>query len=147
MRLSSKLGSLLAGSAAAGLLLALSVAAAEEVRPSGPPSCTCPAPEKPPGLWPRPKFAEQRSALDEDDEIATLEAIRVALSEIGDGATYVLHRRNGRLSGMVRPTASFKDGAGKVCRHIVVILSTGTHSGRVEGVACRLADGRWQLDG
>src|SRR4029077_9318161 len=33
--------------------------------------------------------------LDEDDEIAALEAIRVALTEVGDGASYVWHRRYG----------------------------------------------------
>jgi surface antigen len=85
--------------------------------------------------------------LDENDEIAALEAIRVALTEVGDGATYVWHRRHGRLSGMVQPTGSFKDRAGRVCRHIRLFMAAGTHSGRVEGVACRLPDGRWQLDG
>ena len=30
---------------------------------------------------------------------------------------------------------------------LVLVLTTGVRSGRVEGVACRLADGRWQLEG
>jgi surface antigen len=98
-----------------------------------------------PPARPRPKLAEQ--SLNENDEIAALEAIRVALTEVGDGVTYVWHERNGRLSGIVRPTASFKDVAGKVCRHIELIMTTDTQSGRVEGIACRLPDGRWQLDG
>jgi surface antigen len=34
-----------------------------------------------------------------------------------------------------------------VCRHIVLILSAGAQTGKIEGVACRLGDGRWQLDG
>jgi surface antigen len=59
----------------------------------------------------------------------------------------VWHRNNGRLSGVVHPTLSFKDAAGRVCRHIVLVLTTGYRRGRVEGVACRLADGRWQLEG
>jgi surface antigen len=85
--------------------------------------------------------------LDENDEIAALEAVRVALTEVGDGSTYVWHRANGRLSGLVQPTGSFKDLAGRPCRHIIVILSSGGHSAKIEGVACRLANGRWQLDG
>jgi surface antigen len=71
----------------------------------------------------------------------------VALTEVGDGGTYIWHRTHGRLSGIVQPTASFKDPAGRVCRHIVLIMSVGTATGRAEGIACRLADGRWQLDG
>jgi surface antigen len=51
------------------------------------------------------------------------------------------------LSGVVHPTGSFKDLAGRVCRHIVLILSAGAQTGKIEGVACRLGDGRWQLDG
>lgn len=85
--------------------------------------------------------------LDEDDEIAALEAIRVALTEVGDGSSYVWHRRSGQLSGLVQPTQSFKDPAGRVCRHLIVILSAGQRSGRFEGTACRLASGRWQLEG
>ena len=71
----------------------------------------------------------------------------MALTEVGDGATYVWHRRHGRLSGIVQPTASFKDPAGRVCRHIVLVLSSLDHSGKVEGIACRAPDGRWQLEG
>ena len=54
---------------------------------------------------------------------------------------------SGRLSGVVSPTTSFKDVSGRVCRHIVLVLTTGVRTGRVEGVACRLTDGRWQLEG
>lgn len=114
--------------------------------PAQPGPCTCPDPGKSPSA--RPKFAELSAPrLDEMDEIATLEAIRLALSEVGDGATYVWHRTNGRLSGLVRPTASFKDIAGRVCRHFVLVLSAVDNSGKIEGVACRLSDGRWQLEG
>jgi hypothetical protein len=120
-------------------------AAADDSKPADPPLCTCPEPPNSPGHWPRPKLADQK--LDENDEVAALDAIRVALTEVGDGVTYVWHLRNGRLSGIVRPTASFKDVAGKVCRHIEVTMTTGRQSGRVEGIACRLPDGRWQLDG
>lgn len=85
--------------------------------------------------------------LDEADEIATLEAIRYALTEVGDGGSYVWYREHGRLNGLVNPTSSFKDGKGRVCRHIVLIMSAGAQSSRIEGVACRDGDGRWLLEG
>ncbi len=112
-------------------------------------SCTCPNDRKPDSqkLWPRPKLADAKPEFDDRDELATLEAVHVALSEVGDGSTYVWHRPGGALSGAVQPTASFKDASGKVCRHIVITLSSGAVSKRTEGVACRLATGAWQLDG
>ena len=125
-------------------LLPVRKAVTEEVRPA-PPACTCPDPQQAPSASPRPKYAAHE--LDDGDEAAALEAIHVALNETGDGASFVWHRGDGRLSGMVQPTSSFRNAAGRVCRHLVVMLSTETRAGRVEGIACRLADGRWQLDG
>jgi len=86
------------------------------------------------------------TAGDDSDEIAALEAVRIALTEVGDGGAYVWRRRHGRLSGVVMPTASFKDG-GRVCRHLRLLLTRGDRVGTAEGVACRLGDGRWQLGG
>jgi hypothetical protein len=88
-----------------------------------------------------------RATLDDNDEVATLDAIHTALSQVGDGGTYVWHRQHGRLSGIMQPTQSFKDSAGNVCRHLVIMLISGRHTQRAEGIACRLANGRWQLDG
>jgi hypothetical protein len=85
--------------------------------------------------------------LDLKDEVAALERIQFALSEIGDGNTYVWRRWHGRLAGVVHPTSSFKDPSGKVCRHLVVLLTTGQRTSKREGIACRLPSGRWQLDG
>lgn len=85
--------------------------------------------------------------LDEADEIATLEAIRVALTEVGDGGAYAWYRENGHLNGVVNPTSSFKDRKGRVCRHLVLILSAGPRTGKVEGIACRGPEGRWSLEG
>ena len=85
--------------------------------------------------------------LDENDEIAALEAVRVALTEVGDGSTYVWHRRHGRLSGIVQPTASFKDRARPGLPPHRADHDDGRPPARAEGIACRLADGRWQLDG
>ncbi len=112
---------------------------------SGGAACSCPQPKE--KLWHRPKFADLRFALDEADEMAALESVQLALSEVGDGSTYVWHRFHGRLSGIVQPTSSFKDASGGICRHIVVMLSSGPETKRTEGIACRLADGRWQLEG
>ena len=144
------------GAVAALMALALfpERASAEDVKPASPPSCTCPnlspdlilEPEKP-GARTKSQFAEAHAFLDESDEIAALEAIRVALTEVGDGGSYVWRRSHGRLSGIVQPTASFKDPGGRVCRHIVLTMTVGTATGQAEGIACRLADGRWQLDG
>jgi surface antigen len=87
------------------------------------------------------------AAVDDDsDEIAALEAVRIALTEVGDGGAYVWRRRRGSLSGVVMPTVSFKDGE-RVCRHIRLLLTRGERVGTAEGIACRLADGHWQFEG
>jgi hypothetical protein len=114
---------------------------------SGGAACTCPPAIDKQKLWPKPKFADYRSLLDETDEVAALESVQLALSEVGDGSTYVWHRGHGRLSGIVQPTSSFRDAAGAVCRHVVVMLTAGPDTKKTEGIACRLADGRWQLEG
>ncbi len=66
---------------------------------------------------------------------------------MADGSSYVWYRWHGRLSGVVHPTVSFKDAGGRACRHVVVILTTGVRTGRIEGIACRLQDGNWALEG
>lgn len=91
--------------------------------------------------------AAPRADLDASDELAALEAVQIALSEVGDGSSYVWYRRNGRLSGLIQPTFSFKDHSGNVCRHLIVSLSSGAYTRKVEGIACRLLSGVWQLDG
>ncbi|MFN3867646.1 MAG: RT0821/Lpp0805 family surface protein [Hyphomicrobiaceae bacterium] len=110
-------------------------------------TCTCPETFDKSKIWPKPKFAELRRPLDQSDEIAALESVQLALAEVGDGSSYVWHRYHGQLSGVVTPTASFRDRDGNICRHVIVVLSAGTRSKRSEGVACRLSDGRWQLQG
>ncbi len=114
-------------------------------------TCTCPDSEnaKP---WPRPKFADAAPMdtmprLDTSDRVATLEAVHLALSELGDGSSYVWHRRNGRLSGIISPTASFKDAEGRVCRHVTMTLTAGRQTARTEGIACRMTDRSWRLEG
>ena len=87
------------------------------------------------------------SSLDDVDAAAALDGIRIALTEVADGGTYVWHRRDGVLSGMAQPTTSFKDTAGLPCRNLTVMLNTYGRSSRIDGVACRNNVGRWQLTG
>ena len=138
LRMRTGVLSLAASAATALLFVSLGIlpvrqAVTEEVRPI-PPPCTCPSPQQTPrvnpSLNPRPKFAGRH--LDESDEVAALEAVSVALAQVGDGTSFVWHRGNGRLSGTVQPTSSFKDAAGRVCRHVIVSLASETRSGRLE---------------
>jgi 17 kDa outer membrane surface antigen len=119
---------------------------ADEKMP-GPATNPCTSKEPRENLWPRPKYAEARPVLHVSDEVAALEALHLALTEVGDGSSYVWQRRNGELSGVVQPTASFKDANGRICRHIVLLLSSQDYSKRTEGIACRLSHGAWQLEG
>lgn len=123
----------------------------DAAKSDGQAQCTCPDSGSGTGkMWSRPKFAELKTPparLDLNDEIATLETLQLALSEVGDGSTYVWHRHHGRLSGVIQPTTSFKDTNGHICRHVVVVLTSGSRSERSEGIACRLPTGQWQLQG
>lgn len=146
-----------AGSLVVAATLALldpAAAVAHDAPLAQPPACTCPAAPDPGSAapdptapQPRPKFAEIRPLLDVRDEAAALEAVTVALTEVADGSTYIWYRHGGRLTGAVQPTQSFKDGLGRVCRQIVVTLNDASRTRRTEAIACRLADGGWQLEG
>ena len=115
------------------------------------PRCGCPASTEQTQTQPRANFVElppsRPATLDETDEVAALESVQFALSEVGDGASYIWHRNNGRLSGLVQPVTSFKDDHGQICRHVVVILTAGINTKKTEGVACRLTSGQWKLEG
>jgi surface antigen len=150
MRSRAYLGSVAAGMTAVALSSAVACvgrASAGDAAPAAPAPYARPATQQPARPPAQPQSDGRDIHLDENDEIAALEAIRVALTEVADGSSYVWHRRHGQLSGLVQPTASFKDPSGKVCRHIILILTAGLRTGRAEGIACRLANGRWQLDG
>ena len=115
---------------------------------SAAPSCSCPETREKQG---RPKFAGlvagPTSALDENDELAALASVHLALNGVGDGQAYVWARTNGRLSGLVRPISSFRNDEGQICRHVLVMLTTGQTTKKTESTACRLPGGRWQLGG
>lgn len=132
----------------AALFVSADFAAAAPATPdAAAPSCSCPDANK----SARPKFARLPNLvpgpLGIADEVAALESVRFALTEVADGASYVWHRQNGRLSGVVQPVSSFKDANGAICRHIVVLLTSATNSRKAEGVACRKPDGVWELEG
>jgi hypothetical protein len=129
------------------LMLAPVAALAQEAKPASPSACGCAVPRASPKDQASRARGWPKVALDESDEIAALQAIGVALTQVGDGSAYVWYRQNSELRGVVRPTASFKDAAGHVCRHIVLALAAGERVGRIEGVACRQDDGRWALEG
>jgi hypothetical protein len=108
-------------------------------------ACTCPDAGRKSA---RPKFAEfGHRTLDEQDEIAALESIQVGLSRMDDGSPFVWKRANGRLSGIVRPTSSFRNAKGTLCRHVVILLTTGYKTSTTEGIACRSENRRWVLEG
>lgn len=114
-------------------------------RPSGEARCSCPDAERKSN---RPKFADMsRRRLDERDEIAALESIQMGLSRMDDGTPFVWRHANGHLSGIVRPTVSFRNAAGHLCRHVVVLLTTGYKTRTAEGIACRMPNRRWVLEG
>jgi len=125
-------------------------AAAQERAAAQAPSCACPGTSS---RRQKPKYADLKSApddgrvLDAGDEVAALSSVQHALSATADGATYVWHRNNGRISGLIQPTSSFKNVDGTLCRHVVVMMTTGDKTRKAEGVACRDALGVWTLEG
>lgn len=128
----------------AAIFMSANFATAADTTTSGQ-GCTCPNGRSSSAT--KPKFAGLKAPLDETDEIAALESVQFALSEVADGSSYVWHRSNGRLSGIVKPTSSFKDQSGSICRNILVVLNSADLTKKTEVIACRLTTGVWQLDG
>jgi len=91
--------------------------------------------------------SELRTRIEPGDSTAALEAVEIALTQAGDGTTYVWRRGNGRIVGAVRPTKTFRDADRRICRHIEMRLQVGTYARRTEGIACRGTDGVWLLEG
>jgi len=92
-------------------------------------------------------FDELRAKLDRTDRDIALNALQVALTELGDGATLVWRRPSRGLTGVIKPVSAFRDGEGRVCRHLTYSLSLGTFVREVEGTACREQGGAWLLKG
>lgn len=81
------------------------------------------------------------------DERAALEAIHFALREVADGSVFVWRRQKGNLKGLVKPTSSFRDTGGALCRHLQFSVSHGDRTREIESIACRTKDGSWTLSG
>ncbi|NOT70180.1 MAG: hypothetical protein HOP09_02530 [Hyphomicrobium sp.] len=139
-------GGVTAFTLAAAVFVSTEFAAAAEATPSGP-SASCSCPNSGSQKSSKPKLAELTLPLDESDEIAALESVQFALTEVADGSSYVWHRSHGRLSGVIKPMNSFKDASGSVCRHVLVVFNSSDATKKTEAIACRLPTGVWQLDG
>ena len=90
---------------------------------------------------------ELKARLDQSDRAAAMQALELALSELGDGVTLVWRRPERELVGRIKPVSAFRDDYGRVCRHVVYSLALGTYQRQIEGVACRESDGSWSLSG
>ena len=90
---------------------------------------------------------ELKARLDQSDRAAAMQALELALSELGDGVTLVWRRPERELVGRIKPVSAFRDDHGRVCRHVVYSLALGTYQRQIEGVACRESDGSWSLSG
>lgn len=88
-----------------------------------------------------------KAPRNDSDFAAALESVQFALSNVGDGGTYVWRRPGSKLSGVVQPTRSFRNAKGSICRFLFLLVSQGIKTAKAEGVACRLDDGRWNLEG
>ena len=99
------------------------------------------------GAKQRAAFAELRAKLDGTDRAVALNALQVALTELGDGGTLIWKRPSRELTGVIKPVSAFRDDEGRVCRHLTYSLSLGTFVREVEGIACREPGGSWSLAG
>jgi surface antigen len=152
MRWSQSLAPLAAAAAAALPLVATVFLSVDGATATEPPRvgalCPCARKQKQPeNTRPIPGYFDLKATLNANDEVAALEAVQWALAEVADGATFMWHRQHGRLSGLVQPTSSFKDASDRVCRHLVMKLTSGGYSRKAEGIACRQANGAWLLEG
>jgi hypothetical protein len=109
------------------------------------PACQCtePRPLLSPGS--SETEADTRKSLTPHDQTAVMQAVHYALSEIGDGASYVWHRTHGRLSGVVQVNGTYKGTTGALCRRLNVMLTSGGETRKLTTHACRLPDRSWQL--
>ena len=86
-----------------------------------------------------------RAKLRPADEYATLNALLVALSRVGDGQTYIWGRPKRQLRAFITPISSYRNPNGIICREIIVSLSLGSYMKRIETAACRSKDRSWKI--
>lgn len=92
-------------------------------------------------------LTELKTSLDRSDRTVALQALQMALTELGDGVTLVWRRPISQLTGRIKPVSAFRDDAGRLCRTVVYSLAQSGRAMEIEGVACRQADGRWAIAG
>lgn len=92
-------------------------------------------------------LTELKSSLDRSDRTVALQALQLALTELGDGVTLVWRRPISQLTGRIKPVSAFRDDAGRICRTVVYSLARAGQEQEIEGVACREEDGRWAIAG
>jgi surface antigen len=127
--------------AAAAFLIAVVLMSADPVFAAEPP-CDC---SERPGNASTVTPEAGAPLFDEHDRRAVYQAIHLALSEVGDGASYVWNRSHGRLGGLVQINGSFKSPDGRLCRRMIVMLTAGRETKQIATSACRLADRSWEL--
>jgi surface antigen len=92
-------------------------------------------------------LTELKSSLDRSDRTVALQALQMALTELGDGATLTWSRPVSQISGRIKPVSAFRDDQGRICRHVIYQLALGAYEKKIEGVACREGDGHWSISG
>ena len=78
-------------------------------------------------------FAELRARLDGTDRAAALNALQVAITELGDGATLIWKRPSRELTGVIKPVSAFRDGEVEAGERRLRVLETELHRARPEG--------------
>ncbi|MGV1015667.1 MAG: hypothetical protein ACOYB4_11930, partial [Methyloceanibacter sp.] len=94
-----------------------------------------------------PSLAELKARLEPSDRRTAVRALHLALSEVGDGMTFVWQRPVRELTGKITPVSAFRDGQGRLCRRVVYWLALGGYERQIEGIGCRENDGSWSLSG
>jgi surface antigen len=92
-------------------------------------------------------LGDLKARLDASDRLAAMQALELALSELGDGVTLVWQRAERHLEGRIKPVSAFRDDRGRICRHVLYSLTLGNYRRQIEGVACREPNGSWSLSG
>jgi surface antigen len=90
---------------------------------------------------------ELQYTLNRSDRRVALQALQMALTELGDGVTLVWRRPASELAGRVQPVSAFRDSQGRICRHVVYSLSQRALEKKIEDVACRQENGNWSFSG
>jgi len=90
---------------------------------------------------------ELKAGLGGSDPTVALQALQMALTELGDGATLAWRLPDSQLRGRVKPKSAFRDETGRICRTLVYALARGANEKQIEGTACREASGRWMIVG